>query len=233
MYNTAARERSAEMSAYGRRLVWVGLAAAIVCVAIGLYIGLYLTNVPGSVAATRVGPVTNLYLGTVPAAETTDPHPTWVSYYVVSPTSTNWQHETTFVLPANSLVHVTVYQFDGESGLRNPFIAQATGTVGGTFQLNGKTTQAIDPDSASHVFAIPEIGLSVPLEGVPDDAKNPCANAPCPLSNDHETISFTFRTPGKGLYRWQCFVPCAAGFIQGFGGPMQTVGYMDGFIKVV
>ena len=40
-------------------------------------------------------------------------------------------------------------------------------------------------------------------------------------------------TPGKGLYRWQCFVPCAAGFIQGFGGPMQTVGYMGGFLKVV
>ena len=83
------------------------------------------------------------------------------------------------------------------------------------------------------MFAIPQIGVSVPLEGVADDAKNPCANAPCTLSNDHETISFTFRTPGKGLYRWQCFVPCAAGFIQGFGGPMQTVGYMDGFIKVV
>jgi hypothetical protein len=28
-------------------------------------------------------------------------------------------------------------------------------------------------------------------------------------------------------------VPCAAGYIAGFGGPMQTVGYMDGFIKVV
>jgi hypothetical protein len=221
------------MSSYGRRVLWVTLAAAIVCVAIGLYIGLYLTNVPGSSAATRAGAGADLYLGTVPAAETTDPHPTWVSYYVVSPTSTNWQHKTTFVLPANSLVHVTIYQFDGDSGLRNPFISQATGTVGGAFQLNGKTTQAIDPDSASHVFAIPEIGLSVPLEGVPDSAKNPCSNAPCPLSMDHETISFTFRTPGKGLYRWQCFVPCAAGFIQGFGGPMQTVGYMDGFIKVV
>jgi hypothetical protein len=35
------------------------------------------------------------------------------------------------------------------------------------------------------------------------------------------------------LFRWQCFVPCAAGFIQGFGGPMQTVGYMDGYLKVV
>ncbi|HEY1520719.1 MAG TPA: hypothetical protein VGF91_30125 [Solirubrobacteraceae bacterium] len=221
------------MSSYARRLLGVTLATAIVCVAIGLYIGLYLTNVPGSAAATRVGPVTNLYLGTVPAAETTDPHPTWVSYYVVSPTSTNWQHKTTFEVPAHSLIHVTVYQFDGESGLRNPFISQATGTVGGTFQLNGKTTRAIDPDAASHVFAIPQIGLSVPLLGIPDDAKNPCGNAPCPLSMDHETISFTFRTPGKGLYRWQCFVPCAAGFIQGFGGPMQTVGYMDGFLKVV
>ncbi|HTP20896.1 MAG TPA: hypothetical protein VMJ65_14915 [Solirubrobacteraceae bacterium] len=221
------------MSSYGRRLLLVTSATAIVCVAIGLYIGLYLTNVPGSVAATRVGPVTNLYLGTVPAAETTDPHPTWVSYYIVSPTSTNWQHKTTFELPAHSLVHVTVYQFDGQSGLRNPFISQATGTVGGTFQLNGKTTKAIDPDTASHVFAIPQIGLSVPLEGVADNAPNQCGNAPCSLSMAHYTISFTFRTPGKGLYRWQCFVPCAAGYMLGFGGPMQTVGYMDGFIKVV
>ena len=41
------------MSSYGKRLLWVTLAAAIVCVAIGLYIGLYLTNVPGSAAATQ------------------------------------------------------------------------------------------------------------------------------------------------------------------------------------
>ena len=59
------------------------------------------------------------------------------------------------------------------------------------------------------------------------------AVAPCPLSTDHETVTFTFRTPGKGLYRWQCFVPCAAGFVYGFGGPMQTVGYMDGYVNVV
>jgi hypothetical protein len=208
------------------------IAAAIVCVAIGLYIALYLTNVPGSAAA-RSSSGVNLYLGTVAAAETTDPHPTWVSYYVTDAKDQNWRHETTFVLPANTLVHVTVYQFDGQSGLRNPFISQAQGIVGGTFTLNGKPTKAIDPDAASHIFAIPEMGVSVPLEGIPDSAKNPCNNAPCPLSTDHETISFTFRTGAKGLYRWQCFVPCAAGFIQGFGGPMQTVGYMDGFIKVV
>jgi hypothetical protein len=28
-------------------------------------------------------------------------------------------------------------------------------------------------------------------------------------------------------------VPCAAGWLLGNGGPMQTLGYMDGFINVV
>jgi hypothetical protein len=39
-------------------------------------------------------------------------------------------------------------------------------------------------------------------------------------------------SPGPGTYRWQCFVPCAAGFILGNGGPMQTIGWMDGLIEV-
>jgi hypothetical protein len=205
----------------------------LVCAAIGLYIGLYLANVPGSASAQTTSAGTHLYLATVAAAESTDPNPNWVSYYAVDANGQNYRHDTTYVMPAHSLVTITIYQFDSQTGLRNPFLGQATGTVGGAFQLNGKTTQAIDPTTASHVFAIPEWGVSVPLYGIPDSAKNPCSNAPCPLSTDHETITFQVRTPGPGLYRWQCFVPCAAGFIQGFGGPMQTVGYMDGFIKVV
>jgi hypothetical protein len=221
------------MNSSGMRIASIAVAAAIVCVAVALYIGLYLTNVPGSAAAVQSSAGTSLNLATVPAAELSDPHNTWVSYYSVSANDTNWRHVTTFVLPANTVIHVTIFQFDGDSGLRNEFLGQSQGTIGGTFQLNGKTVQGIQPASASHVFAIPQMGVSVPLEGIPDDAKNPCSNAPCPLSMNHETITFTFRTPGKGLYRWQCFVPCAAGFIQGFGGPMQTVGYMDGFIKVV
>ena len=221
------------MSAAGKRIAGIAVATAIVCVAIGLYIGLYLVNVPGSVAATQTSSGAQLYLGTVPASEPNDPHPTWVSYYAVDANSRNWQHKTTYELPANTLVHVTIYNFDSASGLRNPWFGQASGTAGGAMTLDGKPTQVINPDDASHVFAVPQIGLSVPVQGVPDDAKNPCGNAPCPLSNDHTTTTFTFRTPGKGLYRWQCFVPCAAGYIAGFGGPMQTVGYMDGYINVV
>jgi hypothetical protein len=220
------------MRSYSKRLLGVAVAVVAACVLLGLYIGLYLTSQPGAASAAQTSGGVNLYLGTVAAAEGTDAHPSWVSYYVVDSKSGNWRHDTTFDLPAHTLVHVTIYQYDGQSGLRNPFISQAQGTVGDDFVLDGKPARTIDPDAASHVFAIPQLGVSVPLEGIADDAKNPCNNAPCSLSQDHHTISFAFRTPGPGLYRWQCFVPCAAGFIAGWGGPMQTVGYMDGFVKV-
>jgi hypothetical protein len=217
-----------------KRSLFVLTAALVVSVAIVLYVVLYLTNVPDSARAAQTSAGTELYLATVPAAAANDPHPSWVSYYQTNSRGTNWQHKTTYIVPANTLVHVTVFQYDGDSGLRNPFISQATGTVGGAFTLNGKTTQAIDPNTASHVFAIPQLGLSVPLQGVDANAKNQCGNAPCTLANAHQTITFSFRTGAKGsVYRWQCFVPCAAGYIDGFGGPMQTVGYMDGFVKVV
>jgi len=221
------------VSATSKRLLGVGLGTVLVCVLLGLYVGLYLVNVPGSAAAVRTTTGNELFLGTVPAAALDDPHNTWVSYYAVNAQSGDWRHVTTYTMPAHSLVHITIFEYDTQTGLRNPFLAQATGTVGGTISVDGKTTTAVDPSASSHVFAIPNIGVSVPLPGPQASAKNLCSNAPCALSNAHVTISFTIRTPGPGLYRWQCFVPCALGFINGVGGPMATVGYMDGYIKVV
>lgn len=221
------------MSTYAKRVTGIVVGAAIVCVLLGLYVGLYLSSQPGAASAAQTPAGTHLYLGTVPASKGTDPHPSWVSYYAVDASSRNWRHDTTFVLPANTTVQVTVYNYDGQSGLRNPFISQSEGTVGGSFTLDGKPTKNIGPDAASHIFSIPQLGVFVPIEGVTDDAKNQCANAPCGLSTAHTTTTFKFKTGNPGLYRWQCFVPCAAGFYQGWGGPMQTVGYMDGFVKVV
>ncbi len=221
------------MSGYAKRVTGIVVGAAIVCALLGLYIGLYLTSQPGAAAAAPSPAGAHLYLGTVPASEGTDPHPSWVSYYAVDATSGNWRHDTTFIVPANTVVTVTVYNYDGQSGLRNPFVSQSEGTISGGFTLNGKPTRAIDPDAASHIFAIPQLGVFVPILGVADDAKNQCANAPCGLATAHSTTTFSFRTGKRGLYRWQCFVPCAAGYIAGWGGPMQTVGYMDGFVKVV
>jgi len=177
-------------------------------------------------------PTVSLTLQTVAAVgPSLSPNPSWVSYLIRE--QGVWHRTTVWTLPAHALVHVTVYQYDGNSGLRNPFLSQARGIVGGTFTVDGKAMSRIAPDDASHTFAIPQLGVIVPLQGVADDAKNQCDYAPCSLSNAHRTITFTFRTGKKGKYRWQCFVPCAAGFVYGFGGPMQTIGYMDGFINVV
>jgi hypothetical protein len=219
------------------RLKLTILAGAVVAVAvlIGLYVAL-LTGGPTPYAvpsAQAAAPRSvNLTLQTVAAVgPKLSPNENWVSYLVRE--NGVWHRSTVWRVPANSLVHVTIYNFDGKSGLRNPFLAQGRGLVGGAFAINGKRTTAINPDDASHTFAIPTLGVIVPVEGVGDDAPHQCGYAPCSMSDAHETITFTFRTGKRGQYRWQCFVPCAAGFVYGFGGPMQTVGYMDGYVNVV
>jgi len=126
-----------------------------------------------------------------------------------------WVRSTIYTVPANSIVHVTLYQYDGNSGLRNPFLSQVQGTVGGTETVDGKTINSINPEEASHTFVIPQLGVFVPLPGVPEEAKNTCEFAPCEGAT-HRTITFSFKTGKKGRYRWQCFVPCAAGTIDGF-----------------
>ena len=220
----------------GARKALVTLLGVLVLgVLVGVYIT-FLTNGPTPyrvpVASAAGATTADLTIQTVAAVgPQLSPNATWVSYLVRE--NGVWHRSTVWTLPAHALVHVTVYQFDGKSGLRNPFLSQARGLVGGTFTLDGKPTQTINPDDASHTFAIPAFGVLVPLKGVDDNAKDQCDVAPCALSKAHTTITFTFRTGKKGHYRWQCFVPCAAGFLYGFGGPMQTIGYMDGFVNVV
>jgi hypothetical protein len=218
------------VSSPGARLAAVLGALVIVAGAIALYVDKFLRS-PTPVAAIQTGPGgAQLTLGTTPAIGKLGGNPTWVSY--VARQGDEWKHTTEFKVPANSLVSVTVYQYDSATGLRNPFLSQVQGTVGNVMQLNGKTTRAVDPDQASHTFTVPELGIVVPLPGVAANAKNQCAEMPCSLEQAHQTVSFTIRTGKPGQYRWQCFVPCAAGFIAGFGGPMQTNGYMDGFLQV-
>ena len=111
-----------------------------------------------------------------------------------------------------------------------------TGVIGDDYVLNGKPVRLLDSNSGNgvaHTFSVPALGINVPLWGVPSSAKNICAHAPCSFSSVHNVITFSFRTPGPGQYHWQCLIPCGAGFLDGNGGPMQSIGYMGGFLKVV
>jgi hypothetical protein len=223
------------MSSPQKKLLGVVAVTAVAGVLIGFYIVGFLMSGPKALQVpVTPGPTksADLTIQTVAAVgPSLAPNPDWVSY-LVRDSSGKWRRTTIWSVPAHTLVHVTVYQFDGNSGLRNPFLARVRGTLGNSMQVNGKALNVINPDDASHTFAIPQLGLIVPLKGVADNAKNQCEFAPCAMSNAHNTITFTFMTPGPGRYRWQCFVPCAAGFLAGFGGPMQTLGYMDGFLNV-
>jgi hypothetical protein len=214
----------------GARFGSVALGLAVGTALIVYYIVGYLIIRPPAVRASGSAPHARITLQTV-ASIGFGPHPDWVSYLAQNPQG-KWEHSTVFSVPAHSLVTVTILQYDTATGLRNPFFGKPLGLVG-EMTIGGKPFKVLDPDLASHTFAVPDLGVSVPLEGVADNAKNQCSVAPCTLAEAHKTVVFTFRTGKPGTFRWQCFVPCAAGFILGNGGPMQSVGYMDGYLHVV
>jgi hypothetical protein len=160
-------------------------------------------------------------------------HPTWVSYLTENPQG-QWVHTTLWTVPAHTRINVTIINYDSGSPLRNQQIGQVTGTAGNVALLNGKLFQVINSNAGNgvaHTFSIPTLGINVPLYGNSGNA-NLCGAAPCTESSPHQVIKFSFTSPGPGQYPWQCFVPCGLGFLFGNGGPMQSIGYMDGFMKV-
>jgi hypothetical protein len=214
----------------GSRIAGVFVGVAIVAALIAFYIVSYVANKPQAVAATRSGNGAVSVTFMTVASFGHVPHPDWVSYMVKNPQG-KWVHSTIVNLPANTTVHVTILNYDGATGLRNPFWAKPRGVTG--YAVDGKKLRFINYNSTSHTFTVPSLGITVPIVGVGDAAPNPCSVTACTLGMTHRTITFSFRTPAKhGQYRWQCFVPCAAGYQNGFGGPMQTVGYMDGYLNV-
>jgi hypothetical protein len=218
-----------------RRLAVIGAVVVLVVGALAWYVADFLMASPAAIAIPVVPgatPTATMTLQTVASLGNGFSEPDWVSYLVRDASGT-WRHSTVYTLPAHALVHVTIYQFDSATGLRNPFLGRPEGVVGNVIGVDGKPVDVVDPTLASHTFVVPALHLFVPLPGVADNAKNTCSQAPCSLAMAHRTITFSFRTGGPGRLRWQCFVPCAAGYIFGLGGPMQTLGYMDGFLDVV
>jgi hypothetical protein len=202
------------MNRRGALVVLAFLAAGVL---LGAFAVTYIHSSPSAITAqasseTNGGsPVVDIHLTTV-AAVGFGEHPNWVGYL---PT-------TYFKVPPNSTLRITISQQDGASGLRNPYYSLVRGTIGGTMTVNGKTMSSIDPTTAAHSFAVPGLGVNVPLLGVD-------SNAPAGATN---TVVFSFKVPSSGIFHWQCFVPCAAGTLYGLGGPMQTLGFMDGQIEV-
>ncbi len=188
-----------------------------------------------SVGASSSGSV-NLVMQT-DGAVGVGPHPSWVGYFIQD-ASGAWHQTTLIQLPQNTDVHVTLYEYDSGGNLRNTVWSQVAGTTGGVAYINGAAESVVNPNSntgngIAHTFNVPALGINVPMYGVSGSAKNFCNTGPCNTSQAHNTITFSFHTGGAGQFRWQCFVPCGLGYLTGNGGPMQNLGYMSGFLKVV
>ena len=216
--------------------------AVLFLVAVGLIIWslvAFLTpGIPGGVVnftdAQAAGQPVNLTVQTVGSIGY-GPHPTWVSYLVKDPHTGSWIQDTTWELPAHRLIHMTVLQYDSGGPLRNQEWGQVQGTIGTTASLNGSAYNLYNSNAGNgvgHTFSVPGLNINVPLVGVSSTAQV-CGSAPCAPSQPHNTITFSFQTPGPGNYHWQCFVPCGLGYLFGNGGPMATQNYMGGFLDVV
>lgn len=165
-------------------------------------------------------------------------HPNWVSYWAKNPQGT-WVHSTQFEVPAHTRIDVTILNYDGGAQLRNQYIGRVTGTLSGDMTVNGRKVKDITPASnptvgygESHTFTIPGLGLNIPLPSVNGNNPTFCTQSPCTTNHVHNTVTFSFMSGAPRQYHWQCFFPCAASYLDGNGGPMQTLGYMDGFLKV-
>ena len=143
---------------------------------------------------------------------------------------------TTLEVPANSLITVTIRQYDTGGRVYNDFWAGVHGTVDGTMNFNGKSVTKIEPATVGHTFTIhqypdagqPYLFVSVPL---PAMSNNAVANAN-PYVSDPKTVTFSFMTGDPGTYVWNCEFPCGD-LYQEFGGPMQQRGWMSGTLEVV
>jgi len=229
------------------------LVAFLIVVGLGVFVAVYYIGAQGSLPTvhyTASAGQVNVVLQE-DAQNDSASKPDWVSYFVQDPVTKGWVHTTSFSVPANTKVNMTIYGYDGCTPLRNNYFSQVLGTIGNTvtvsqFDQHGKeyvsdqTTSVINGWSdcnVGHTFAIPGLNLYVPVAS-PNaqlSANNLCSSSPCTTSgNPYAKETFSFMAPSHaGVFRWQCFVPCGGGFLDGNSGPMQTFGYMVGEMDVV
>ena len=229
-------------------------AAFVVVVGLGVFVALYYiggTSALPTVHYAASGGQVNVVLQEDPGNDSAS-KPNWVTYYVQDPATKNWVHTTLFSVPASTKVNMTIYGFDGCTPLRNNFWSQVQGTLGGTVTVQqfSKKNTALGPArtvsvvnswadcNVAHTFAVPGMNLYVPVASpnAQNSKNNLCSSEPCTPSSGgaYAEETFSFMSPGQGgAFRWQCFIPCGGGYIDGNSGPMQTLGYMMGEMDVV
>lgn len=142
---------------------------------------------------------------------------------------------TNLELPANSLVTITIHQYDTGGQIYNDYLASVQGTVDGKATYAGVAKDKIDPNNVAHTFTIhqypestqPDLFVNVPVPAQSSNAPADANGYPEPID-----VTFSFVTGAPGEYIWNCEFPCGSGYVE-FGGPMSQRGWMSGTVTVV
>jgi len=140
--------------------------------------------------------------------------------------------ESHLVLPAHSVVTMTLRVYDGGEELNHNYFAKVVGTVDGTMTVDGQQVTELKPTEVQHTFT---------LHGLPTSTQEPLfVNVPLPKVQDADMekngshlVVFSFVTGGAGEYVWNCEYPCGDGTYAKFGAVMGQNGYMSGKVSVV
>ena len=160
------------------KLLLVAVAVVVAGVVIGFYVS-HLTTLAGSPAYTvpvhsvNGHPVVDLEFQTVAAVgPKLSQNPDWVSYLIK--TKNGWKRMTVWDLPANATVHVTWFNFDGASGSPEPVSRPAAGdSRQSRSSSTANRSTRIDPNLASHTFAVPGLGIIVAIARRPRRRQEP------------------------------------------------------------
>ena len=161
-------------------------------------------------------------------------HPDYVSY-LIRDTQGQWLRDTVWQLPANATVHVTIYNFDGASGLRNPYLARPQGVDGNVMhgrrqdarRRSTRTTRRTRSRFRAYGLDRRRFPASPTTRRTRAATRRARCRSTTGRSSSRSTPARRATTGGSA----SCRAPRAGSY--GFGGPMQTIGYMDGFLDVV
>ncbi len=92
------------------------------------------------------------------------------------------------------------------------------GTLGGVETVDGASVRTVPNDEVAHTFTVVGLGLNLPIPAAP--------------STGPVTVVARFVARRAGTFVWQCYAPCGSGPNM-MGGPMATMRWMEGKVKVL
>lgn len=116
-------------------------------------------------------------------------------------------------------VVLTIINYDDGEAPLPPGFRQFDEVQGGTETVQGGPVTSVPNGKIAHTFTVLGLGVNAPIPVAPSEAHP-------------NTVVITFTPTKDGSFSFQCLAPCG-GNDGGFGGAMDTPGWMTGKIIVV